>query len=302
MVRFLNSYIRFIAAFVATLLFSLTLLTGAASARPMAWLGFEREQGTKFVAGDSCCKWLHDNWNDLTFRMPLQPTSDRSLQLAWLSGTIANEGSRSLGIRLKHNPDVVERQRMEFQLANSLYFRPVLEESIYYSFALYIHPQSAEELRKGVVFTQVWQVHDTSESKEAPFSIRFNDRSEYEWTVYTSKDVDGVDDRTTPGTKTAIYTSPTGLAKGVWHEFIIWFKPSIQSKGAVRVWHNGQLAVSKTSQQNFGYAPQTGDPFMTNRLEYRFGAYRVTGPVYPGDVILMYDQAKLGKSYTEVDP
>ena len=149
---------------------------------------------------------------------------------------------------------------------------------------------------------QAWQVHDTSSSKEPPFSISFNDVSDYKWTVYTSRDVPGVDTRNTRGTKSAIYTSPQGLTKGVWHEFIVWFKPSVENKGAVRVWHNGKLAISLTNQKNFGYQPQTAAPFMTNRLEYRFGAYRITGPTFQGDVILMFDQAKLGRSYQEVDP
>jgi hypothetical protein len=288
-----------LAAFFLT---CLTVLSNTVAARPMAYLGFEKDQDTAFEPGDSCCKWIHDSWNNITFRMPLQSTSDRDLQLAWLSKSIANEGNQSLGIWLKENQFTGERQRMEFQIANSLYFRPVLEESLYYSVAMYIHPQSANTLRKGVVFMQAWQVHDTSSSKHAPFSIRFDDMSNYKWTVYTATDVPGVDTRYTQGTKTAIYTSPVGLTKGVWHEFVVWFKPSIEKKGAVRVWHNGQLVVSQTNQRNFGYEPQTASPFMTNRLEYRFGAYRVTGPDYPGDVILMYDQAKLGRTYEEVDP
>lgn len=289
--------------FTSLFLVSLGMLTSTAQARPLAWLGFEEAQGTRFVKSNStCCRYLYDNWNDKTFNIARQAASNLPLQHSWVSKSIANEGSQSLGVWLKQNTVVQESQRVEFKIANSVNFRPVLDETIYYSFALYIHPSSPNEIERNTIFTQVWQVHETTPSKHPAFSVAFDEDSDYEWTVSTASDVPGVDDRTTKGTKVPIYSSPNGLAKGVWHEFIVMFRPSVQNKGAVRVWHNGQLAVSQTSNRNFGYKPQTAEPFMTNRLEYRFGAYRTTGPTFPGDIILMYDQAKIGKSYSEVDP
>src|SRR5690606_3033486 len=98
-------------------------------------------------------------------------------------------------------------------------------------------------LGRGAIFMQAWQNHDTSRSKHPPLSLRFSNDSAYRWSVNVARDVRGVDNRFTHGSQQTIYTSPQGLAKGVWHEFIVRFRPSASGSGIVQVWLNGEQVV-----------------------------------------------------------
>ena len=80
---------------------------------PIAYVGFEQ---SGWRSNTSCCRWLHDPWTGNVFRLPLQGT--RAYRHAWVSNTIANEGRRSLGVRLDHHPTRKEKQRAEFELSN----------------------------------------------------------------------------------------------------------------------------------------------------------------------------------------
>ncbi len=277
-----------------------------ASSGPIAYLSYE---DSSWKSDTSCCRWLYDPWNNNTFRVATQGYPD--YLHSWISASIANEGQKSLGVELKTPPPPTifpwqsdpkyEKQRIEFEISNGDYYTQHLEESRYYGVAIYIHPQSDNVLKKGAIFMQAWQSHDTTYSKHPPFSLRFKDGSAYQWEVHVSHDTK-TDTRYTTGTDETIYTSPTGLTKGAWHEFIVWFKPSVQSQGAVRVWHNGTLAVGQTNQRNFGYVPQSTFPIMNNSFAVRFGLYRQPEPDLPTHIILMFDQAKFGTSYESVDP
>ena len=277
--------------------FALAAASTAGSA-PLSYLGYEN---SAWQSDTECCRRLYDPWNDNVFTVRMQGSD--AYRDAWISPTIANEGNRSFGVWLRHHPTLQEKQRVEFEIANRDYYTQYLEQSRYYGVAVYIHPQSPDVLERGAVFMQAWQYHDTTYSKEPPFSLRFKDGSAYQWLVNVSKDVPGVDSRYTSGTKETIYTSPSGLAKGVWHEFIVWFKPSTTSAGAVRVWHNGGVpVVSQTHQRNFGYAPRATPPSMEKAFAVRYGAYRTSVPDQAGDIILLFDQGKYGTSYQSVDP
>lgn len=272
-------------------------VVSTADGAPLAYLGYE---DSRWESDTECCRRLFDPWNSNVFTVRMQGSDD--YRDAWISPTIANEGRRSFGAWLRHHPTLQEKQRVEFEIANRDYYTQYLEQARYYGVAVYIHPQSPSVLSRGAVFMQTWQYHDTTYSKEPPFSLRFKDGSDYKWLVNVSKDVPGVDTRYTDGTKETIYTSPSGLANGVWHEFIVWFKPSTNAEGAVRVWHNGTLAVSQTNQRNFGYAPRATSPVMEKSFAVRYGACRTSVPDQPGDIILLFDQGKYGTSYESVDP
>jgi hypothetical protein len=93
---------------------------------PIAYVGFEN---STFQSDTSCCKWLHDSWNNNTFRIPVQGSS--TYRQVWVSSTMANEGQRSFGVWLKHNPNVQEKQRAEFEISNGTYYTQYLENLRY---------------------------------------------------------------------------------------------------------------------------------------------------------------------------
>lgn len=304
-----SSHILPIAA-LGILLFFVTLLPGGhakASNPPIAYLGFETSDITGIDLGGSngkgCCNWVYSKWSNNNFRIPLE--GDRNYIHNWISSSPANRGNRSLGVELKPPPSSTysdwkqdpkyAKQRIEFELANGNYNTQYLDDSRYYGFALYIHPQSDDVLKKGLIFMQAWQSHDTSDSKQPPFALRFEDGTDYKWAVRISNDI--IQDQ-------PVYISPTGLAKGVWHEFIVRFRPSVSHQAAVQVWHNGILEfnISQSLGQNIGYASRTNPPIVNKDFAVRFGAYHRPEPDKPTHVILMYDQAKYGTSYESVDP
>jgi polysaccharide lyase-like protein len=180
-----------------------------------------------------------------------------------------------------------------------------LGDSRYYSFAVYIHPQSDDVLGHGFIFTQAWQRHLTQSSggisHQPAFDLRFLDGSDYKWAAEISNDQTG------PNNPAVVYTSSTGLSKGVWHEFIIRIRPSAIGQGAVQVWIDGQLAfsISESSGQDIGYTPcskSCSKGVVLNDFAVRFGAYHKPEPDNPTHAILLFDQAKFGLSYASVDP
>lgn len=287
----------------------------AQAERPLAYLSFEPNDVARWDTSgstnhDVCCNKLTSTWSANTFLIRLE--GDRRYLHNWISPSISNEGGRSLGVELMApaaagtltTPDPFEKQRIELELASSVYSSNALhlnlDDSRYYGFAVYIHPQSDDVLRHGLIFTQVWQRHVTKSgggvSHQPAFALRFVDGTDYRWIAEISNDETGPDNPTT------VYSSPVGLVKGVWHEFIVRIRPSAIGQGAVQVWHNGELAlsISQSSGQNIGYAPLSSKVF--SDFAVRVGAYHKPQPDHPTHAILMFDQAKFGLSYASVDP
>lgn len=301
--RQLNTFLTVFLLVSVTLQFSPVVHAVA----PLSYAGFETNNLTGPTAcGSISCKWWYTNWNNINtnFRIPLQGAS--SYRTVWISTSQHNEGAKSLGVHLMTPPTPTtnpwnldpnwEKQRVEFEISNSTYFTQHLDDSRYYGFAMYIHPDTPA-LQKGAIFSQVWQ--STSPGKHPPFSLRFQDNTNYKWSVKVS-----VDSATDPdGYEYSIYDSDYELARGVWHEFIVRFRPSATNQGAVQVWHNNTLRanISQSSGQDIGYAPDTS-PIVNDSFATRVGAYRQPEPNITTDIILFFDQIKFGLAKDDVDP
>lgn len=278
-----------VLAIVLLLGFSIISPASAAS-NPLVYLGFE--DVSPLYQSEEDLKFLSSS-NNKTFTIERQPAYP-DYQIAWFSPSISKKGSRGLGVRLTEPPEKI-KQRVELEFAGkSLGNAPLMEQSRYYGFSMYIHPQSPDIQKDTSVFMQVWQNHDTTASKQPPFALRFVENSNYKWRVEVSRD-----DITDPQ---VIFTSASGLQKGIWHDFVIWFKPSVESAGAVRVWHNGVQQVSQTNQRNFGYEPRSSQPSVSNYFAARIGAYRTYVPGDDSEIITVFDEVKYGSSLEQINP
>jgi len=246
----------------------------------------------------------------------------------WISSTMSSNGKNGFGVLL---PNVVNydsnnigessKNRIELEISSidndSSYLK--LEETRYYSFKIYIHPQS-HDIAKETIFFQAWQNHDSSnkQGRQPPFSLSFIKwRSEetgtgYKWQVSTArcKDKDYGDKNNKTNCKVKdiiakpIFTSTTGLEKGVWYKFVVKFKPSTNKKGAVKVWLNDEPIVAQSHERNFGYnkSLDKNTSIILDQFEVRVGAYR--GRLKDeniGKTILIFDEIKIGNSYDQVN-
>lgn len=253
---------------------------------------------------------LYDANTGLTY--PLRTEYDKaktSTVKTWLSTTIYQKRTKSLGVSLLSDPGCVSKQRVELEITES----EMLDDE-YYAFSLYIHPQSAPP-RNAVIFSQVWQNHDLryqggQYARFPPFSLVFYD-SAYRWQVETANEQlapSGLPTRLYKQTN-KVYKSPTGLKKGAWHRFVVRFKPSVTRNGAMTVWLNGKKVVSQTNQRNFGYRVRDTVPKVLNSFITRVGAYRgrqkcvdnipSTGKPLP-KMHVFFDNVKVGSSYSAV--
>jgi hypothetical protein len=228
---------------------------------------------------------------DFTNHQKHQLVWDSPYQKFWISPTIGLSGSRAIGVYFYNYDGCDEKQRAELKIRNSK-----MNEWIYHAFSIYIHPGS-HPLTKDAVFTQIWQqaVH-----KHPPFSMYLTG-ADYHFSVVTSKT--GSD---TTGVTNKIYTSPQALVKGRWYRFVVAFKPSVTQSGVLRVWLNGKLVVGQSNHKNFGYAPQTADPFVNDSFTTRVGLYRgrIACPHRASEnlnqMAVLFDDIKYGSSYDEV--
>lgn len=243
------------------------------------------------TCGDHRCDLLHDPESGNNFRVIKQGAL--SGLRAWISSSEAEEGRKSLGVSLASSD---EKQRVEFEISGRRYFPQTLGMARYYGMAIYIDPESQDALKKPIFFMQAWQVHDTSLPKFPPFSLLFEAGTGYKWSVLVARDSAG----DTRGATERIYTSDAGLKKGRWYEFDVLFKPSVRKDGALTVWFEGAKVV-EAGRKNFGYQPRTARPAIRNFFQVRFGAYRGAGEE-PGDVTLMFDEAKFATGSRGVDP
>lgn len=273
--------------------------SGYSNGDTIAYLSFDTSMGWR--SSTNCCKYIYDSHNDNEFRIPHE--GDWDDLHGWISPNKGYNSQRSFGVKLDSVDACPSKQRVEFELSNRNYYPQHMEESRYYGLAMYIHPQS-QPIMKPTYFLQTWQNHNTTYGRYPPFSLRFLEGADYKWQVHMSKG--GGEPEDAPGTRRAIYTSPTGLAKGVWHTFVVWFKPSRRNAGAVRVWHNGDYKVEQTHPQNFGYSiNNTRGQEVLDQFQIRFGAYRgrLCNPQTQfGNTILFFDEVRLGTTYDSVVP
>jgi hypothetical protein len=282
----------------------------------LTWIGVSQAslittidfEGANFVgapSGQSCvtnigqsCKWLDNPYDHAIHRIPLEAPNVSTDVNAWISTSISYEGNKSFGARLYDVPGNLAKSRVEFEMSNGNVHPQTMETNRYYGFAVYIHPQSQNTIIKPTKFFQAWQNHDVSFAKEPALAIDFVDNASYKWRVKTSNDA---------VQNSVIYTSTAGLTKGVWHRFVVRFKPSTTQSGAVTVWLNGTQIVSQLSNRNFGYQPtgSAGTPgAVLNEFQVRVGAYRGrdSSGVNLGQTILMFDNLKIGTTYSSVAP
>lgn len=309
-----KNLLRPLLLLAVALFLSICLISGkkaSAATAPIAYVNFDGYPVTH--ASNGVDDQLYSAFNNMNFTIEKQ--GDPNYLHDWISPSVKYGSSgNSLGVELSPptTDPLYQKQRIEFRLADNDYgakFAQTFGTLRYYGFVMKIGPTSDDSLKRGVIFTQVWQSNKAyveGYSKHPPFDLRFIDDSAYAWNIQTSNDcasdVEGCQVSYTPST----YKT---LAKDTWYSFVIGFKPSYNTNnGFASVWVKKSTETtytnvfSQSNQRNFGYRPVDNQNVkIVDAFTTRFGAYGKPEAANPKHVVLFFDQARWGTTQDSVE-